>query len=47
LLSHDPQFDLALLDVEDGICGVSLREDDLPLVQLSNGFPVPTFVKKI
>jgi len=41
LLGEDPQLDLALLDVEDGICGISLGEDDLPLAQLDPGFSGP------
>jgi hypothetical protein len=38
---QDPQLDLAFLDVEDGICGISLSEDDLPLAQLGPGFSGP------
>src|SRR5436190_1381909 len=38
LLGQDLQLDPALLDVEDRIGGVSLREDDLPPAELSLGF---------
>jgi hypothetical protein len=31
LLGNDGKFDLTLLDVENGVAGVSLREDDLIL----------------
>src|SRR6267143_766027 len=40
------QLDLALLDIEDCICGISLREDDLPPTQLSHGFSGPDLGQK-
>jgi hypothetical protein len=46
LLGQDPQLDLASLDVEDGICGVSLRKDDFPPVELSIGFSVADLGQK-
>jgi hypothetical protein len=46
LLGQDPQLDLAFLDVEDGICRVSLRKDHLPPTQPDPGFPDPTLAKK-
>jgi hypothetical protein len=41
LLRQDPQLDLAFLDVENSVCGVSLREGGLPLTQPDPGFPGP------
>ena len=34
---HDSHLDLALLDVEDGVCGIALREDDLLAVMHRDG----------
>jgi hypothetical protein len=41
LLGQDPQLDPAFLDVKDGVCRVSLREDDLAPAQLDPSFSGP------
>jgi hypothetical protein len=38
LLGYHENLDPSLLNIEDGICGVSLREDDLVPVKFQNGF---------